>query len=50
MKMTQSYNILVVLYFSHFCCLPDIHLMTRHNLIEIVMVTCIDAESIYLCV
>lgn len=36
--------------FSPFSSLADIHLVTKHKLIEIVMVTCIDAESIYLCV
>lgn len=38
------------LVFPPFWCLDETHLTTKHKLIEIVTVTCIDAESIYLCV
>lgn len=38
------------LVFPPFWCLAETHLMTKHKLIEIVNVTCIDTESIYLCV
>lgn len=50
MNRTQSCNISVQLRSSHFPCLTDTHLMTKYKLIKIIMVACIEVESIYLCV